>query len=105
MTTPQPSKSRLAWVTRIRLRVIVFIIGVPLAAFGAISLGPAWLTLPIVGVAVAVVTMSVNKITQRLGDSICWTCGSDLTTVRPGEHGKICPACGSLNQHRPTTNA
>lgn len=91
----------MAWVTRLRLRVIVFVIGVPLAAFGAISLGPAWMVLPIVGVAVAVVTVSVNKLTQRLGESVCFTCGQGLRDVPPGEHGKVCPGCGALNQHQP----
>lgn len=91
----------MAWVTRLRLRAIVFVIGVPLAAFGAISLGPAWLTLPIVGVAVAVVTVSLNKLTARLGESVCWTCGTGIKDVPPGEHGKVCPNCGSLNQHNP----
>ncbi len=91
----------MAWVTGIRLRVIVFVIGVPLAAFGAITLGPAWLTLPIVGVAVAIVTVSVNKLTQRLSESVCFTCGQGLRDVPPGEHGKVCPGCGSPNQHRP----
>ncbi|MBL8744788.1 MAG: hypothetical protein JNK58_00370 [Phycisphaerae bacterium] len=91
----------MAWVTQVRLRVIVFVIGVPLAAFGAITLGPAWLTLPIVGVAVAVVTVSVNKLTQRLGEGVCFTCGQGLRDVPPGEHGKVCPGCGALNQHRP----
>lgn len=95
----------MAWVTRVRLRVIVFVIGVPLAAFGAITLGPAWLTLPIVGVAVAVVTVSVNKLTQRLGGSVCFTCGEEIGDVPPGEHGKVCPGCGALNQHRPPTLA
>jgi hypothetical protein len=94
-------KRGIAWVNSIRLRVVVFVIGIPLAMFGAIAIGPAWMTLPLVGVAVAAVTVSVNRLTQRLGQSVCWTCGESLAEVGAGEHGKVCPGCGALNQHRP----
>ncbi|MDX2115103.1 MAG: hypothetical protein SFZ24_05705 [Planctomycetota bacterium] len=91
----------MAWVHKIRLRLIVFVIGIPLAAFGAISLGPAWMALPIVGVAVAAMTMTVSKLTQRLGEGVCLTCGQSIRDIPPLEHGVVCPSCGSLNQHRP----
>jgi len=89
------------WVNKLRLRVVVFVIGIPLAAFGIISLTPAWLTLPVVGMAVAAVTMSVSKLTQRLAKQVCWTCGADLSSQPPHEHGIACPTCGALNQHNP----
>lgn len=100
-----PVTSTWTWLWRLRLRVIVFVIGIPLAAFGAISLGPAWITLPIVGMAFAAVTVSVNKLTQRLAQQVCWTCGSDLTGLPAHEHGIACPSCGSLNQHNPDAAA
>lgn len=95
----------MAWVSRIRLRAIVIVIGIPLAAFGLISLSPAWLALPVVGVAFAAVTMTMSKLTQRLGESVCWTCGQTLKDLPAGEHGRVCPACGSLNQHNPAAPA
>lgn len=96
-----PIHRGMKWVNRIRLRVIVFVIGIPLAAWGAIMVGPAWLALPLVGVAVACVTMSVSRITQRMAATTCFTCGHDLKGIPPHEHGIACPACGSLNQHNP----
>lgn len=94
-------QSGLTWLAKLRLRAIVFVIGIPLAAFGAISIGPAWLTLPLVGVAVAAVTMSLNRLTDRLAQPLCFTCGADLAERPAHEHGIICPECGSLNQHNP----
>lgn len=91
----------MSWVNKLRLRVIVFVIGIPLAAFGAITLGPAWLTLPLVGVAVAAVTMTVSKLTSRMNAHVCLTCGGSLAGEPPHEHGVMCRACGALNQHRP----
>lgn len=91
----------MTWVSQLRLRVVVFVIGIPLAAFGAISLGPAWLAVPLLGVAVAAVTMTVSRLTERLDAQTCWTCGHDLAGEPPHEHGIVCPDCGSLNQHHP----
>lgn len=81
---------------RIRLRLFVFIIGVPLAAFGAIAIGPSWLALPVIGAAFYAVAMGVNKASQRLQSS-CWTCGQSLVDEPGCEHGVACPSCGSLN--------
>ena len=100
VTTPAHERTK-PWLNRIRIRVAVFVIGIPLAAFGVISLSPAWLMLPLVGVAVASLTMTVNKLTHRLGGHTCLTCGGDLANLAAYEHGVICPACGALNQHRP----
>ncbi len=99
--TPQLHERSMAFLNRIRLRVVVFVIGIPLAAFGAISLGPAWMALPLFGVAVAAMTMTVNKATQRLGQHACLTCGHELGALPAHDNGIICPSCGALNQHKP----
>jgi hypothetical protein len=91
----------MTWMSRLRLRAIVFVIGIPLAAFGAISLGPGWLALPLVGVAVAAVTMTLSKLGHRADQRICWTCGTDLSGEPEAEQGVACPTCGSLQQHNP----
>lgn len=91
----------LTWLGAVRLRVFVLIIGLPLAIMGVASLGPAWLALPLVGVTVAAITMTLGRVTSKLGDHVCWTCGHDLTNEPQGTHGVACPACGSLNQHNP----
>lgn len=91
----------MTWLGKIKLRAAVFVIGVPLAVAGAISVGPAWLALPLVGVAVAAITVSLNKVTSRLDQRVCWTCGCDLSSVPEAEQGLVCPTCGSLHQHNP----
>lgn len=91
----------ITWVSRLRLRAIVFVIGIPLAALGAISFGPGWLALPLVGVAFAAVTVTLNKIGHRVDQRVCWTCGSDLSGEPVAEQGVACPNCGSLHQHNP----
>lgn len=90
----------LTWLGRVRFRVAVIVIGVPLALFGALSLAPVWLAVSVVGVAAAV-TMTWNRVTSRLGDHVCWTCGHDLKDEPQGVHGVACPQCGALNQHNP----
>lgn len=88
----------MTWRSKLKFRAWVFVIGVPLAVAGMISISPAWLTVPLVGVAVAAVTMTVNKVGQRLTQPTCWTCGHDLASEEPAEQGIVCPACGALNQ-------
>ncbi len=94
-------RTGMTWLGKIKLRAAVFVIGVPLAVAGAISVGPAWLALPLVGVAVAAITVSLNKVTSRLDQRVCWTCGCDLSSVPEAEQGLVCPTCGSLHQHNP----
>jgi len=94
-------KRGLTWLGRLRLRLIVFVIGIPLAAFGIITIGPAWLTLPVVGVALAAVTMTVNKTAGRIIGERCWTCGENIKGEPAGEQGVVCPECGALNQFNP----
>ncbi len=79
----------------------MLVIAIMLAAVGAISIGPGWLALPLVGMAVAAVTVAVTRMTGRLSQSVCLTCGEDLRDRGEGEHGLICPACGSVNQQGP----
>ncbi|MBL0928109.1 MAG: hypothetical protein IBJ11_10745 [Phycisphaerales bacterium] len=86
-------------LARIRRRALIFVVGVPLAAFGVAAMLPSWPVWAVVGVAVAAVTVALNTVTSRLTASACWTCGSDLGATPAGEHGRICPRCGALNQH------
>lgn len=96
------NQSGMTWRSKIRFRAIVAVIAIPLAILGAISLGPGWLVaLPIVGVVVAAATVAVQKGGARLGMNNCWTCGHDLAQEPPGEHGIVCPSCGSLHQFNP----
>ena len=96
-STPK-SGSAMAWRTKLKMRAWVFVVGVPVAIIGVISFSPAWMTLPLVGVAVAAITVTVNKIGQRLAQPTCWTCGHDLRDEDPAEQGIVCPSCGALNQ-------
>ncbi len=99
--THQTLWERLTWHGRIKARAIVWAIGIPLAAWGAIILSPAWLTLPVIGVALTAMGVSVGKVTRAVDQAVCWTCGNDLSEEHAFEHGLVCPACGSLNQHKP----
>jgi hypothetical protein len=67
------------------------------------ALSPAWAAIPIVGMAVAAVTMTLSKMTQRLGQVTCWTCGADLSGAPESVVGVVCEECGAINQHRPIT--
>lgn len=96
-----PRDSLLRWSTKLRLRAWVFVIGVPLAVWGAIAAAPAWLALPLVGVGLTAVVAAVNSVGSRLSARSCWTCGHDLSREAPGEQGIACPCCGSLNQFNP----
>ena len=95
------SQRGMTWLGKLRLRLFVTIVGVPLALLGAISIGPGWMTLPLVGMAIAAVTMTENKTTNRLIAELSWTCGTSLRDQPAGEQGVVCPSCGSLNQFNP----
>lgn len=82
---------------KVRLRVLVFVVGVPLAACAAIVFTPGWAALPVVGVAVYTIALGVNKATTRLQERVCWTCGADLRGLVRSDHGVPCPGCGALN--------
>jgi len=100
-----PIHRGMTWLGKLKLRVLVMVIGIPLATLGAISITPAWLTLPLVGVAVAAVTVTVAKITSRMDSATCWTCGADLSGEARGAHGALCPKCGTLHDFTPPTLA
>ena len=93
---------RLTWHGKVKVRAMVWAIGIPLAAWCAIVLSPAWLTLPVIGVALTALGVSVSKVTRNVDQAVCWTCGGDLSAEDAFEHGMVCPSCGALNQHAPT---
>lgn len=91
------TRTGMTLLGKMRLRVFATVFAVILAVWGAIALSPGWALLPIVGVAFAAVTMTVNKLTHRLGHTTCWTCGQDISGEDDSPHGRVCPSCGSLN--------
>lgn len=99
--TPDP-ESRWArgmtWLGKMRLRAMAVVVLIPVLCFGVLSIGMSWLTIPVVGVAVATI---VSTLGSRFEHDTCWTCGEDLAKEDAGVHGVICPKCGSLNQHNP----
>jgi hypothetical protein len=82
---------------KVRVRVLWIVVGVALTTMGVISMTtiPAW---PIVGVAVAALALVVNQMTSKLSQPTCYGCGKSLSGLPSGEHGTICPNCGSINQ-------
>lgn len=92
-----PCDNYTTWMHKIRLRSMAFAVGISLAALGLISLTtlPAW---PVVGVAVAAVAFTINRVAQRLSSPTCYACGGSLANAPEGEHGAICPSCGSVHQ-------
>lgn len=91
----------ITWLGKVRFRAAVVIVGLPLAVMGVVSIGPGWLALPLVGMAFAAATMTLSRLTSKLGEHTCWTCGEDLSGQPQGVHGVACHKCGSLNQHNP----
>ena len=89
-----------AWISSLRLRALIWVVGIALATTAAILLTSAsWV--PVVGVAIAAAAVSINKVAAKLSKPVCWGCGHDLTGVPVGEHGGLCPNCGSVHQPRP----
>ena len=87
----------MIWMSKIRLRVLAFMLGLVFTAIGIVSLTtiPAW---PIVGVAVAAAAVAVNSMTSKLKVPICHGCGKPLGNAPSGQYGVICPSCGFLTQ-------
>jgi hypothetical protein len=85
------------WLHTIRRRVLWIAVGVGVTTLGVISMTtiPAW---PVVGIAVATLAIVVNSMASRLSDPICLGCGVDLKGQPRGEHGTICPHCGSIQE-------
>lgn len=89
--------NRVAWIFRMKLKVLAYLAGIVLATVGTVSLaGVPWL--PAVGVAVCAAAVSVGKATGRLGKPTCLSCGSDLSGQPIGAHGMACGECGSVHQ-------
>lgn len=89
----------MTWMHKTRLKVLAFSMGIALAALGVISLTalPAW---PVVGVAVAAVALTVNRVAARLSvnQAMCFGCGLSIADAPVGEYGSVCPHCGAVNQ-------
>ncbi|MCE2966857.1 MAG: hypothetical protein ACK5WB_09855 [Phycisphaerales bacterium] len=89
-----------AWLSRVRVRAAIFTLVIAGAAWAVVAFSAlAWL--PVVGVAVAAVVVSVNKVADRLTRPMCLSCGQDLTGQTLGPHGCVCPTCGALHMPRP----
>jgi hypothetical protein len=84
------------WVQKLRLRVLALLVAGTLAAIGLASAAaiPVW---PILGVAVAAVAFVMNRVASRFDSPTCLGCGVDLSGQSRGEHGIICPDCGSIS--------
>lgn len=95
----KPTTTTLAWMRKLRLRALAYVLGLGLATMAMISLTsiPVW---PIVGVAVACVAVALNSIGSRLDRPVCYSCGQDIGSEPIGVHGRICPGCGSINEAR-----
>ncbi len=87
---------RVRWVDRFRLRALAWVVGIALCALATISLTtlPAW---PVVGVAIAFAAVAVNTVASRLDVPSCLACGHRIESEPAGEHGVVCPSCGSVN--------
>lgn len=87
----------MIWMSRIRLRVLAFTLGLAFTAIGIISL-TALPALPVLGVAFAAAAVAVNQMTSRLKQPVCHGCGQPLGDAPSGQYGVVCQRCGSLTQ-------
>lgn len=85
----------MSWLARLRVRVLALVIGGVLAALGVLSLTtfPAW---GVWGVTVAAVAMAVHRVANKLSEPTCLGCGENIAKVPQGEHGAVCPHCGTI---------
>jgi predicted RNA-binding Zn-ribbon protein involved in translation (DUF1610 family) len=60
---------------------------------------PLW---AVVGAVVGTLLLTVNTMAAKLDTATCLGCGEDLTQEPAGEHGVVCPACGSISLPRYT---
>ncbi|MBX3364465.1 MAG: hypothetical protein KF866_06850 [Phycisphaeraceae bacterium] len=89
----------MTWYHKLRLRALAFVIGLAITAAGLIS----WLALPalpVIGVVFATAAVMLHNIGSRATGTSCLGCGHDLSSVRTGVHGSMCPECGLINQFR-----
>lgn len=84
------------WFRKLRLRALAILVGAGLTALAVMSFLslPAW---PVIGVAVATVAVVISQMASRLSQPLCLQCGTNLAGQSPGDHGVICPGCGTLN--------
>lgn len=87
----------MIWMSRIRFRVLAFVVGLTLTAIGLISWA-ALPAIPVIGVAFAAAAVAVNHMTARLKQPVCHGCGQPLGDSPSGQYGVICRGCGSLTQ-------
>lgn len=84
---------------RVRVKAFTLVAGIGLAAAALILwTGVAWVA--VVPVAVAAAVMAVSRVGHRLTQPVCYNCGKSLSGIAAGEHGILCPGCGSLHQGR-----
>lgn len=86
----------MTWFHLTRLKVLAYVLGLLLAGLGLVALTtiPA---LPVFGVIVAAAAVVINKAAFRLSSPTCLGCGDDIASLPDGEHGVVCPKCGSLS--------
>lgn len=85
-----------AWIVRARYKAFAYTAAIAVAAVATITfIGAPWL--PVVGVAVAALAVSVSNVTKNLAKPTCLSCGKDLVHEPIGVHGVICPGCGAVN--------
>jgi hypothetical protein len=94
----------MTWMHRFRLRVLGLLVAGALAVIAMVSIPwvPLW---PALGVAVAAVALVFNRAASRLDGPTCFACGADLRAQPLGEHGVICPHCGSISDVLPRVAA
>lgn len=89
---------RLDWIRRVRRQAVGTVLCATLLVVTTLALSTApWL--PVVGVALAAVAVTVHKMTHRIhhADAACLSCSRDLSEEPTGVHGIICPDCGAVH--------
>ena len=85
-----------AWILRARYKAFAYAAAIAVGAFATITvIGAPWL--PVVGVAVAALAVSVSNLTKGLAEPRCLACGKGLENEPAGVHGVACPGCGAVN--------
>lgn len=90
----------MAWMHRIRMRTLAFVVGVVIAGFGVAAAFTLPL-IPVLGFAVAAAAVVVNQMASRLSHPTCYGCGRDIVGLDAGAYGVECPDCGAITQCLP----
>jgi predicted RNA-binding Zn-ribbon protein involved in translation (DUF1610 family) len=89
----------MTWIGWLKLRALAWTVAILAAIVAAIMMvGVPWL--PVVGVGVAALVVSINKLAHRLDSPHCLACGHSLVNQPTGAHGIACPDCGAINLPR-----